>query len=165
MAKIHDWHTPHNYHEVQQFLGLVQYLAHFLPDILGYTGPISAMEKNGRPFFWTLLHNKCFQMIKAICCRMPILCPMDHNQDEPVWVICNVSVYGVGAMYGQGPTWQTCRPAGFVSKKFTDTPACAATFINHLRALTQQSSCIQPVNCQPGQLPKKPKQHIYTRKM
>jgi hypothetical protein len=24
-------------------------------------------------------------------------------------------------MYGQGPTWQTCRPAGFMSKKFTDT--------------------------------------------
>jgi hypothetical protein len=23
-------------------------------------------------------------------------------------------------MYGQGPTWQTCRPAGFMSKKFTD---------------------------------------------
>ena len=22
-------------------------------------------------------------------------------------------------MYGQGPTWQTCRPAGFMSKKFT----------------------------------------------
>ena len=22
-------------------------------------------------------------------------------------------------MYGQGPTWQTCQPAGFMSKKFT----------------------------------------------
>jgi Holliday junction resolvase-like predicted endonuclease len=26
---------------------------------------------------------------------------------------------GIGAMYGQGETWQTCRPAGFMSKKFT----------------------------------------------
>jgi len=47
MAKIRDWHTPCNYHEVQRFLGLVQYLAHFLPDISAYTGLISAMEKNG----------------------------------------------------------------------------------------------------------------------
>ena len=23
-------------------------------------------------------------------------------------------------MYGQGKTWQTCRPAGFISRKFTD---------------------------------------------
>jgi hypothetical protein len=91
-----------------------------LPDISAYTRLISAMEKNRPPFFWTLLHDKCFQMIKAICCRMPILRPIDHNRDEPIWVICNASVYEVGAMYGQGPTWQICRPAGFMSKKFTD---------------------------------------------
>jgi RNase H-like domain found in reverse transcriptase len=48
-----------------------------------------------------------------------ILCPIESLKDEPIWVICNASVYGVGAMYGQGPTWQTCRPAGFMSKKFT----------------------------------------------
>ena len=27
----------------------------------------------------------------------------------------------MGAMYGQGKTWQTYRPAGFMSQKFTDT--------------------------------------------
>jgi RNase H-like domain found in reverse transcriptase len=26
---------------------------------------------------------------------------------------------GVGAVYGQGSDWQTCRPAGFLSKKFS----------------------------------------------
>ena len=26
---------------------------------------------------------------------------------------------GIGAMYGQGASWDTCRPAGFLSKKFT----------------------------------------------
>jgi hypothetical protein len=34
MARIREWKTPRNYHEVQRFLGLVQYLAHFLPDIV-----------------------------------------------------------------------------------------------------------------------------------
>jgi len=29
-------------------------------------------------------------------------------------------IYGVGVMYGQGETWQTCKPAGFMSRKFTD---------------------------------------------
>jgi hypothetical protein len=51
---------------------------------------------------------------------MPILCLIDHNWDEPIWVICDMSVYGVGTMYRQGPTWQTCRHAGFMSKKFMD---------------------------------------------
>ena len=36
-----------------------------------------------------------------------------------IWVICDASSSGVGAVYGQGPEWQTCRPAGFMSKKFT----------------------------------------------
>lgn len=35
-------------------------------------------------------------------------------------MICDASVSGIGAMYGQGPTWQECRPAGFMSKKFTN---------------------------------------------
>jgi hypothetical protein len=26
---------------------------------------------------------------------------------------------GISAMYGQGETWQMCRPAGFISKKFS----------------------------------------------
>ena len=26
---------------------------------------------------------------------------------------------GVGAVYDQGPDWKTCRPAGFLSKKFS----------------------------------------------
>ena len=35
------------------------------------------------------------------------------------WVICDGSKSGVGAVYGQGPEWQRCQPAGFLSKKFS----------------------------------------------
>ena len=40
------------------------------------------------------------------------------RNDEPIWLICDAPKLGVGAMYGQGPTWQKCCPAGFMSKKF-----------------------------------------------
>ena len=58
-------------------------------------------------------------MIKRICCKTPIIRPITYQSDEPVWLICDASKTGVGAMYGQGKTWQTCRPAGFMSKKFS----------------------------------------------
>lgn len=58
-------------------------------------------------------------MIKQLACKVPILKPIDARKDEPIWVICDASLYGVGAVYGQGPDWQTCRPAGFMSKKYT----------------------------------------------
>jgi RNase H-like domain found in reverse transcriptase len=78
------------------------------------------MSKNSQPFAWRPLHDKCFEMIKYICCKTPVLVPVNHNKDDPIWVICDASVSSVGVMYGQGPTWQTCRPAGFMSHKFTD---------------------------------------------
>src|SRR6266481_3462478 len=40
MQKIWDWRQPRNYHEVQRFLGLMQYLVHFMPDITTYTMPL-----------------------------------------------------------------------------------------------------------------------------
>ena len=119
MGKILSWRTPRNHKDVQKFLGLIQYLAPFLPDISAYTGPLSAITANSQEFEWRPIHDRCFEQIKVICSKTPVLKPIDPNVDDPIWVICDASVSGVGAMYGQGPTWQTCRPVGFMSKKFT----------------------------------------------
>jgi RNase H-like domain found in reverse transcriptase/Reverse transcriptase (RNA-dependent DNA polymerase)/Integrase zinc binding domain len=119
MARVREWRTPRNKHDVQRFLGLVQYLAHFMPDVSAYTGPLQSIQKNGHPFNWRPIHQVCMDNIKILACKTPILRPIDPSLDEPIWVICDASASGVGAVYGQGPDWQTCRPAGFMSKKFT----------------------------------------------
>ncbi|GJE92037.1 polyprotein [Phanerochaete sordida] len=120
MARVREWRTPRNYHDVQRFLGLVQYLAHFMPDVSAYTGPLSAITRNGHTFDWRPLHQRCFDTIKHLACKAPILKPIDPARAEPIWVICDASTSGVGAFYGQGPAWTNCRPAGFMSRKFTD---------------------------------------------
>jgi hypothetical protein len=118
MAHIQEWKIPCNYHEIQCFLELVQYLAYFLSNISAYTSPLSTIMKNGQSFQWQPLHNHCFQVIKDICCTMLVLKLINPDSAEPIWVICDASIFRVGAMYGQGPEWQTCWPAGFLSKKF-----------------------------------------------
>jgi hypothetical protein len=90
-----------------------------MPDVTSYTGPLSAICRNSQPFYWKPLHKACFNHIKVIACKSPILKPIDLSLDDTIWVICNASMSGIGATYGQGATWQTCRPAGFMSKKFT----------------------------------------------
>ena len=75
--------------------------------------------RNGRQFVWTPLYDKCLESIKALVCRAPVLKPIDMNNPDPIWVICAGSKSGVSAIYGQGPEWQTCCPAGFMSKKFS----------------------------------------------
>ena len=84
------------------------------------TTPLSGCARNNRPFIWTPLLEKCFESIKVLACRAPILKPIDTNNPDPIWVITNSSKSGVGAIYGQGKEWQNCRPAGFLSKKFSD---------------------------------------------
>jgi RNase H-like domain found in reverse transcriptase len=119
MAHICEWRTPCNHKDVQHFLGLVQYLLHFMPDIAAYTSPLSAICRNGQPFYWKPLHKVCFKNMKAIACKSLILKPIDPMCTNPIWVICDASTSGIGMMYGQGAEWQTCQPASFMSKKFT----------------------------------------------
>ena len=66
------------------------------------------------------LLDKCFESIKTLACKAPILKPIDNNNPDPIWVITDGSKAGVGAVYGQGPDWKTCQPAGFLSKKFSN---------------------------------------------
>ena len=84
---IREWRIPRNYNEVQKFPGLLQYLALYMPDIMAYTTLLSGSAQNNWTFQWTPLLDKCFQSIKTIAMRSPILKPVDFNKNEPVWVI------------------------------------------------------------------------------
>src|SRR3984957_8397206 len=87
MAQVHEWRTLRSKHDVQHFLRLVQYLAHFIPDVSAYTGPLAAIQKNGHTFLWKPLHQVCMDNIKALACKTPILRPADPLLDEPLYVM------------------------------------------------------------------------------
>ena len=137
MDRIRNWRPPRSYHEVQHFLGLVNYLAPFMPDVSAYTTPLSDMEHNDRPFVWRPLHQHCFEQIKARACKTPILKPIDPRRPETIWLICDASVHGLGALYGQGEEWKTCRPAGFLSKKFTSAQRSYHTYEQEALAILE----------------------------
>ena len=86
---------------------------------MAYTRPLLVMMQNGTPFHWHPLHQICFDMIKQICEKAPVIQPIELTNKEPIWLICDASKSGVGAMYGQEPTWQDCQSTRFMSKKFT----------------------------------------------
>jgi hypothetical protein len=52
LACIVDWRTPQVYNNIQRFIGLVNYVANFLPDVTTYSGPLMSMTQNGAPFHW-----------------------------------------------------------------------------------------------------------------
>jgi hypothetical protein len=117
--KITSWRMPHSYHDVQKFVGVIQYIAQFLPNITDFTSLLTGMCSNNRDFVWTGFQDDCFQKIKELVAKAPACQPIDSKSSKKIWVISDASATGVGAWYGQGPTWDTCRPAGFISRKFT----------------------------------------------
>ena len=137
MARIRDWRTPRSYLEVQRFIGLVNYLAPFMPDVSAYTSPLTEMSRNERAFVWRPLHQVCLERIKAMACRAPILKPIDPKKDKPIWLICDASIHGVGALYGQGKDWQTCHPAGFLSRKFSSAQRSYPTYEQEALAILE----------------------------
>src|ERR1700733_13943245 len=82
MAKIQEWRTPCQYNDIEKFNGLVQYLQHFMPNVSAFMSPLSGMTRNGHPFEWRPLHQKCFDQIKALACKTPILHPIDLRKSE-----------------------------------------------------------------------------------
>ena len=98
MQCIHEWRCPRTFNNVQHFLGLVQYLAHYMPDISTYTTPLLGCVKNSHPFEWMPLLDKCFESFKTLTCKAPILKPIDHNNPDSIWVITDGSKAGEGAI-------------------------------------------------------------------
>ncbi len=117
--------------EVLHFLGMIEYLTQFLPNISAYTSPLQNICTNNMPFWWSLLHQKCFEQIKLIACKTlvlkPILWEISENILETermkykVWVITDACPAGIGTVLAQGEDWKNSCPAAFMSKKFTPT--------------------------------------------
>jgi hypothetical protein len=118
MTVIRNWPALRTVLDVQWFLGLVQYLAAYMPDLTVYTTLLSSLTCKGRPFEWTPLHNRCFAAIKGLVCNAPILHPINPALDKPIWLVTDTSIAGVGCIYGQGRDWKSLRPVGFHSRKF-----------------------------------------------
>src|SRR3984885_5758739 len=77
MERILELRTPRSQHEGQCLVGLVQYIAHFMPDVSAYTSPLEGICRNGQLFYWRPLHQTCLDRIKDLARKTPIL-RLDH---------------------------------------------------------------------------------------
>ena len=140
MKSLRKWPRPRDYNDVQKFLGMVNYLSQFMPDISAYTSPLSTMSRM-KHWNWGPLHEKCFVSLKSIACKSPILKPIDYKRakqiGEYIFLICDASIAGIGSYYGQGTEWRTCRPAAFLSKKFSSAQQSYRTYEQETLAILE----------------------------
>ena len=119
VQRILDWPTPQNSTDVRAFLGLVRYLASFLPLLAERTRiltPLTTKEAKSN-FDWTALHQAAFEDIKKLVVGSTCLTVIDHSNpgNNKIFITCDASDWRTGACLSFGETWETARPVAYDS--------------------------------------------------
>jgi hypothetical protein len=94
--KILRWPVPKTATEVRAFLGLVRYLAAFLPDLASHTSVLNPLtHKDCDKMFpgWSRVHQFAFKQIKELVLFHACLTVIDYNalDSNRVFVTCDAS--------------------------------------------------------------------------
>jgi len=119
IAKIEVWTTPSTKRQLQEFLGVVNYISKFLPHIATLTAPLTALTGTAE-FVWTAVRDAAMTNIKKLIAGARIMKPKDYKSGVAIWLITDASLSGYGAWVGQGDTPETARPVALDCRKFTD---------------------------------------------
>ena len=127
---ISEMTPPQMKHELQSFLGAVNYLQTFIPHLSLDTEPLRALLKKENCFTWDENTNTCFQKIKSQL-QKALLRPLRYyDQTIPVTLQCDASLKGLRACIIQDG-----QPIVFASKSLMDTKTRYANIERELLAI------------------------------
>ena len=125
--------TPENRKELQEFLGIVNYMSPFIPRLADLNEPLRKLNKNKAEFEWTESHTKVYDIIKdAICSETQL---SYFNPDLPIKLQVDASKVGIGAALVQTNAQGQDRPVAFASKALTDVEQRYANIERELLAV------------------------------
>ena len=91
--------SPKSVKETQRFLGMVNYLLPFLPNLAAYTAPLRDVIKRRNHFEWMDAQEVAFQRIKQLLTQAPTLAFYDAKKE--VTIQTDATDQGVGAILTQ----------------------------------------------------------------
>ena len=106
--------APSNVAELRTFLGSINYLAQFLPNLAALTNPLRSLLHKGMEFNWSSHCGEVFEEVKKLITSTPIMSYFDVT--KPVIIQCDASQKGVGASLIQDG-----HPVAFASRSLTTT--------------------------------------------
>jgi RNase H-like domain found in reverse transcriptase/Reverse transcriptase (RNA-dependent DNA polymerase)/Integrase zinc binding domain len=120
VAQILDWPVPKSAMEVHAFLGLVRYVADFLPLLADHTAvltPLTHKSANTNFPIWDSTHQIAFDAIKALVVGRDCLTTINHDDmgDNKIYLTCDASDHRTGAVLSYGLTWESARPVAYDS--------------------------------------------------
>ncbi|CAI7900983.1 unnamed protein product [Closterium sp. NIES-53] len=111
---IQEWKSPTNITELQSFLGFVNYVRRFIPNMAGITSPLTDLLHKDRDFVRGEEAEAAFQELKNFLVSPPVLRIADPS--KPFEVVTDASDFAIGVVllqdFGTG-----MQPIAYESRK------------------------------------------------
>ena len=124
---------PENVSGVRQFLGMVNQLTKFVPNIAEKTKPIRELLHKDNKFVWGEIQEEAFKNLKTILTSTQVLAHYDNNKRTVLAVdACNSGLGGCLYQESEGKL----KPVAYASKSLSDTESRYAIIEKEALAVT-----------------------------
>lgn len=112
LLAVKNMSCPKNKKDLQTFLGVVNYMRSFIPNLSDSTAPLRELLKKNTIFLWTENHSHVVNEIKDAVLKSNILVPFDTRKE--IKIQCDASQFGLGCCL-----LQDNKPISFASRSLT----------------------------------------------
>jgi transposase InsO family protein len=126
---IVDMEPPTTVTELQRFLGMINYVGKFIPNLAARTKPLRELLEKKVAWNWQHEHQKCMDDLKQVLVEAPVLGYYDLK--EPVTVSVDASSFGLG-----GCLLQNGRPVAYASRSLNSAERNYAQIEKEMLAIT-----------------------------
>ena len=109
---VQEMRQPQNAKELRTFLGFMQYLAKFMPNMADVSSPLRQLLEKEVEWHWEKEQEESFQKLKLMASSTPVL--GYHDPDKPVTLSMDASSKGLGAV-----VLQEDKPIAYASRALT----------------------------------------------
>ena len=116
---IKEFQQPKNVGDVRRYLGMVNHLSKFAPNLAETTQPMRELLIKDNLWTWGEAQQAAFKKTKEMLIKSPILTLFDPNLETTV--SADASSYGLGAVLLQKQTSGENKPVAYISRSMTST--------------------------------------------
>ena len=116
---IRNMKSPRNVTELRRFMGMINQLNKFSPNIAHLSQPLRELLKATTMWLWTEQHEEALKKLKEEICSHRVLA--HYNVHAKTKISADASAYGLGAVLLQSQDGVTWQPVAFASRSLNET--------------------------------------------